>query len=138
MSDSTGRKHPPVQLSRRDWVMGAIRFTLEIAAAIALGWWGWHLAGGGALGIALAIAIPAAAFVAWGLFSVKGDPARNPNPVVAVPGWVRLLIEAAVFGLAAYGLWSGGHRAWAEGLLTAVGIVYFVSYDRIAWLLKQK
>jgi len=119
-------------------VLGGIRFALEIWAAIALGWWGWHLTGGGASGIVLAIAIPVAAFAAWGIFAVKDDPSRNPDPPVPVAGWVRLLIEAAVFGLAAYGLWSGGHRAWAEGLLTAVGLLYFVSYERIAWLLKQR
>ncbi|MGC4191065.1 MAG: YrdB family protein [Thermomicrobiales bacterium] len=118
-------------------VLGAFRLALEIAAVVALAWWGWHLAGGGILGVVLAIAIPAIAFAVWGIFAVKDDPSRNPNPPVTVPGWVRLIIEAAVFGLAAYGLWSGGHRAWAEGLLTAVGLIYFVSYDRIAWLLKQ-
>ncbi|MGC4105674.1 MAG: YrdB family protein [Thermomicrobiales bacterium] len=137
MSAPPHREKPPLNLSRRDWVLGAIRFALEIWAAVALGWWGWHLAGGGAVGIVLAIAIPTAAFAVWGIFAVKDDPSRNPNPPVPVPGWVRLLIEAAVFGLAAYGLWSSGHRAWAEGLLTAVGLLYFVSYERIAWLLKQ-
>jgi hypothetical protein len=119
-------------------LLGIPRFALEICAAVALGWWGWHLADGRVLGIVLAIAIPVAAFAVWGIFAVKDDPSRNPNPPIPVPGWVRLLIEAAVFGLAAYGLWSSGHRAWAETLLTAVGIIYFVSYDRIAWLLKQR
>ncbi|MGN6485483.1 MAG: YrdB family protein [Thermomicrobiales bacterium] len=138
MNESAPRETPALHLSRRDMVLGGIRFALEIWAAIALGWGGWHLAGGGVFGIVLAIAIPAAAFAVWGVFAVKDDPSRNPNPPVPVAGWVRLLIEAAVFGLAAYGLWSGGHRAWAEGLLTAVGLLYFVSYERIAWLLKQK
>lgn len=119
-------------------LLGIPRFALEIWAAIALGWWGWHLADGGILGVLLAIAIPAAAFAVWGIFAVKDDPSRNPNPPIPVSGWVRLLIEAAVFGLAAYALWSSGHRAWAESLLTAVGILSFVSYDRIAWLLKQR
>lgn len=137
MTSASNREKSALNLSRRDWVLGAFRFALEIAAVIALGWWGWHLAGGGILGVVLAIAIPAVAFTVWGVFAVKDDPSRNPNPPVSVPGWVRLLIEAAVFGLAAYGLWSGGHRAWSEGLLTAVGLIYFVSYDRIAWLLKQ-
>lgn len=138
MTSASNREKPALNLSGRDWVLGAFRFALEIAAVIALGWWGWHLAGGGILGVVLAIAIPAAAFTVWGVFAVKDDPSRNPNPPVPVPGWVRLLIEAAVFGLAAYGLWSGGLRAWSEGLLTAVGLIYFVSYDRIAWLLKQR
>lgn len=128
---------PTLTLSGRDLVLGGLRFALEIAAVIALGWWGWHIGNGGITGTLLAIAIPGAAFAVWGIFAVKDDPSRNPNPPVPVPGWVRLLIEAAVFGVAAYGLWSSGHRAWAEGLLTAVGLLYFVSYERIAWLLKQ-
>ena len=138
MNAPTNRENPALNLSRRDWVLGAIRFALEIWAAIALGWWGWHLGGGGVFGGVLAIAIPAVAMAMWGIFAVKDDPSRNPNPPVPVPGWVRLLIEAAVFGLAAYGLWTSGHRAWAEGLLTAVGLLYFVSYERIAWLLQQR
>ena len=119
-------------------VLGAIRFALELAAAAGLAWWGWTLGNGGAPGAILAILFPVVAFTVWGVFAVKDDPSRNPNPPVAIPGWLRLLIEAAFFGIAAYGIWTSGSRALAETLLTAVGIVYFVSYDRVIWLLKQR
>jgi hypothetical protein len=118
--------------------IGVARFALEIFAIGGLGWWGWRLGGGGIPGTIAAIVIPAVAFAIWGVFAVKDDPSRNPNPPVSVPGWVRLIIEFAVFGLAAYGMWTNGGRAWAETLLTGVGVTYFVTYDRMIWVLKQR
>ncbi len=135
VSSNRGNKHDiPLNLL----ILGGIRFTLELAAAAGLAWWGWTLGDGGLIGVILAILFPTIAFTVWGVFAVRDDPSRNPNPTVAVPGWLRLVIEIAFFGLAAYGIWTSGSRALAETLLTAVGIVYFVSYERVIWLLKQR
>ncbi|MGI8404066.1 MAG: YrdB family protein [Thermomicrobiales bacterium] len=118
--------------------IGIVRFALELAAIVGLGWWGWALGDGGFAGTIFAILIPGIAFTIWGVFAVRNDPSRNPNPPVAVPGWLRLIIELSVFGLAAYGIWTSGSRAASETLLTGVGIVYAVTWDRQWWLLKQR
>lgn len=125
---------PPAQPA----VMLAVRFLLELIALGALGWAGWNLGGGGIAGGALAALFVVAAGAAWGALTVPGDPARNPTPVIVVPGWARLLVEAAVFGLAAWALWVYVSRAASESYLTALGIVSLVGWDRIWWLLKQR
>lgn len=128
-----GREPPHQPLT-----IGLVRFALEIAAIGGLGCWGWSLGDGGIDGTLLALVIPGIAAAIWGVFAVRDDPSRNPNPPVAIPGWLRLAIEFGVFGLAAYGIWTSGSRAAAETLLTGVGIVYVVSWDRQLWLLRQR
>jgi hypothetical protein len=125
---------PPAQ----PMVMLAVRFLLEMIGLGAIGWAGWNLGGGGITGGALALLFIIVAGAAWGAFTVPGDPARNPTPVIVVPGWARLLVEAAVFGLAAWALWVYVSRAASESYLTALGIISLVGWDRIWWLLKQR
>ena len=79
-----------------------------------------------------------AAGTAWGALTVPDDPARNPTPVIVVPGWARVLVEVAIFGLAAWALWVFVSRAASETYLTALGIVMLVGWDRIWWLLRQR
>jgi hypothetical protein len=119
-------------------VMLATRFLLELIGFAAIGWAGWNLGGGGIAGGALAALLVITAGAAWGALTVPGDPARNPTPVIVVPGWARLLIEAAIFGLAAWALWIFVSRAASETYLTALGIVSLVGWDRIWWLVKQR
>jgi hypothetical protein len=64
-------------------------------------------------------------------------PNDGGAPKVRVPGIVRLLIEIIYFGFAIWGLFDAGATmtGWIFG-----GIVlfhYILSYDRIAWLVKQ-
>jgi hypothetical protein len=54
----------------------AVRFLLEIAGLIAIGYWGWHQ-GEGFLSIILAIGLPVIAAVLWGTFAVLEDPSRS-------------------------------------------------------------
>lgn len=69
----------------------ALRFVLEMAALAALGYWGWTQHSGIARWAwTLGLVIGAAAL--WGTFRVPDDPGSAP---VAVPGIVRLLLEAA-------------------------------------------
>jgi hypothetical protein len=118
-------------------VMLAVRFLLELIGLGAIGWAGWNLGSGGLAGGALAALLVVVAGTAWGALTVPGDPARNPTPVIVVPGWARLLIELAVFGLAAWALWVFVSRAASETYLTALGVISLVGWDRIWWLLKQ-
>jgi len=111
----------------------ALRFVLEMAALAALGYWGWTQHSGFARwGWTLALVI-GAAFL-WGTFRVPDDPGAAP---VAVPGIVRLLLEAAFFGAAVALLALAGRQQWAIVLGVVLVLHYAVSYDRIQWLLKQ-
>ncbi len=110
-----------------------LRFVLELAALVALGMGGWAL-GSGALRYVLAVAIPLVAAFAWGAFRVPNDGGK---PLVRVPGVLRLLIEAAVFGGAVWALAVAGQglAAWVFGVIVVVH--YIISLDRLAWLVRQ-
>lgn len=111
-----------------------VRFLLELSALFVLGMWGWQLREDG-LRFVLAIGIPLLLAVLWGVFAVPNDPSRSGKAPVPVPGWLRLLLELAFFGLAVGALADLGYSiaAWLLGLL--VFVHYLVSYDRIRWLL---
>jgi hypothetical protein len=116
----------------------AFRFLLELGLLAGLGYWGWHLGNGGAAGAALAVVFPLVAAVLWAVFRVPNDPSANPRAIVPVHGWLRLAMEVALIGLAAYGVWTSGSRAAAETLLTAAVIQYAVTWERIVWLLRSR
>lgn len=118
-------------------VMLVARFLLEIFGLIGFGIWGWSIGDGGWLGGVLAAVFVIAAGAVWGIFRVRYDPPGKADQPVVVPGPVRFLIEIAFFGLAAAGLWLSGYRAASETLMTAVVILYGVTWDRQRWLLRQ-
>ena len=115
----------------------AFRFLLELAAIFTYGFWGHSQAGGGTA-VLLAILLPLLFAVLWGVFAVKGDPSRSGKTVVQTPGILRLLLELGLFGLAAWMLLDLDHSLIALIFGSAVVIHYFISFDRVAWLLKQK
>lgn len=115
----------------------AIRFALELVLLAAYAYWGWHLGNGGVGGFLLAIVLPVCAAALWGIFKTPGDSTANPQPVVPVPGVVRLSLEFALIGAAAYGVWTSGSRALAETMLTAFALHYAVTWPRVAWLVRQ-
>src|ERR1700733_6490223 len=82
-----------------------VRFLLEIAMLIVLGYWGWHQSVGWAHYLA-AVGIPLISAVLWGVFRIPNDP--NPAPV-QVPGIVRLALELGLFGFAIWALSDLGH-----------------------------
>ena len=114
----------------------AIRFALELALLGAFAYWGWHVGDGGVIGGLLAIAYPVAAATVWAVFRTAGDTGQA-RPVVAIPGALRLALEFALIGLAAYGVWTSGSRAAAETLLTAFALHYAVTWNRLAWLIRH-
>jgi hypothetical protein len=112
-----------------------VRFLLEILALVALGAWA-KAQFPGALGFVLMILVPLLAATIWGIFNVKGDPSRSGAAPVPVPGIIRLLIELAFFGFAAWALFTlNPTYAWIFGAVTLAH--YLLSYDRIIWLLKR-
>jgi len=107
-----------------------IRFLLELAMWAGCGLAGWHLAGwvGAVLGVI-------ASMLAWGLFGTAGDSSRKP-PVIPTPGRIRLLLEIALFGLAAWGIWMVWSRAASETFLTIAVLHYAITWERQWWLIR--
>jgi hypothetical protein len=114
----------------------AIRFFLEVAALIVFGMWGSNYSNDW-LGIVLMIGLPLIAATCWGVFNVPGDPSRSGNAPIIVPGIVRLLIELLFFTAAILALYAMGYPRLSLLMGSVVAIHYLVSYDRLAWLLKQ-
>ena len=114
----------------------AVRFILEMAGLVAMGWWGWNQTDG-ILRFVLAIGIPLLAAVLWGTFAVLDDPSRSGKAPVPVPGIVRLFLELAFFASATWALFAMDVTTlgWIYGI--AVLIHYVISYDRVAWLVRQ-
>jgi hypothetical protein len=113
----------------------AIRFLLELSALAAMGVWGWRQSDD-PVRYVFALVVPLVAAVAWGVFAVPGDRSRSGKAPVAVPGAVRLGVEAAFFAFAVFALYEVGRRPFPEILAVAVCVHYVASYDRVAWLLR--
>lgn len=115
----------------------ALRFLMEFVALLTFGKWGYSLSG---TWTAILLAIFMAAMFAglWGVFAVRDDPSRSGKTVVPTSGPVRLVLELALFGAATWMLFNLGFNtpAWIYGAV--VILHYALSWDRIAWLLKQK
>lgn len=114
----------------------AIRFLLELAALGAFGLFGLRSTTSGMRYVWM-LALPIAAAAVWGVFNVPGDPSRSGRAPVPVPGVVRLALELAFFGLAAWAGFRSGGRTFGLGILNTTLVLYALSYDRIAWLLKR-
>ena len=114
----------------------AIRFLLELSALLAMGVWGWRQSEGW-FRFVLALGIPILVAAVWGTFAVPNDPSRSGSAPVAVPGILRLVIEAAIFIFAVWALYDIGFTklSWLFGIIVAIH--YLVSYDRVLWLIKQ-
>jgi hypothetical protein len=115
----------------------AVRLLLEMTAIVSFGIWGYHQTETG-MRILLAILLPLGFAALWGVFAVKDDPSRSGKTVVQTPGIIRLLLELGLFGAAAWMMLDLDYSLAALIFGSTVVIHYFVSFDRIAWLLKQK
>lgn len=114
----------------------AVRFLLELCALAAIAYWGWTQHSG-LLRYLLAIGGPLVAAVLWGTFRVPDDGSSSGRAPVPVPGLVRLVLELAFFTFAAWGLYDAGQTLLALILAGVVVLHYLLSYNRIAWLLRQ-
>ena len=115
----------------------AFRFVLELVAFVAAGYWGYSLADG-LMGGTLALAIALVMALIWGTFGVPNDPSRATNPAVAVPGWLRFLIEMLLFGFAVWCVFAVGLLLWGWLFAAALLLHYGLAYPRLLWLFKQK
>ena len=113
----------------------ALRFLLELAALVGVGFLGYLLSFGWPRFL-LAAALPIAAAAIWGTFAVPDDPSRSGSAPVPVAGWVRLLIEATVLGLGIAGLATASRTVALVVMASVIGH-YLLSLDRIRWLLAR-
>ena len=114
----------------------AVRFLLEMAALVAMGYWGWTQ-NDGVWRWVLVIVLPIAAAALWGTFAVPNDPSRSGNAPVPTPGMIRLILELAFFALATILLIVSQRLSAGVTLAVIVIIHYALSYDRILWLLRN-
>jgi len=115
----------------------ALRFLLEIIALLIAGIWGWNQ-GNGIFGYIYALGLPLLLSAIWGTFNVLNDPSRSGKAPVKVRGWIRLLLELLFFSAACLMLFDMEHKPFYLIFGAIVAIHYLFSFDRIAWLLKQK
>lgn len=112
------------------------RFVLEVAVLVAVGYAAWSLLDGpwAWLGV---VGFPLLLMVVWGLFNVPGDPSRGGGAPVPVSGRARLSIEIGFFAVGAVAF-ALGANPWA-GIAFAVAVLahYFLSLDRVGWLLTR-
>lgn len=101
----------------------AARFALELCMLAALGYTGFQLADGVVAQIALAIALPLAAAVVWGVAIAPKARRRAPDPG-------RAALELLVFAAAATGLVVTGLTAL--GLILAAAVIVNVAL-MFAW-----
>lgn len=88
-----------------------VRFILELVGLFSLGYWGWTQHAG-ILRYVLAIGLPLIAAVLWATFRVANEP-NSGDPIIAVPGLVRLLLELAFFVAATWALYAAGATRYA-------------------------
>lgn len=113
----------------------ALRFLLEVAALFAVGYWGWtqHQ---GIFRVVSSVLLPLLAAAIWGTFSTPGDRSRSSKAVIAVPGFIRLIIELALFSSAVWASWASNRSIVAAIFAAVVVLHYGISYARVVWLLK--
>lgn len=114
----------------------ALRFGLELAALVALGYAG-RRSSSGLGGAVVMVLVPLVAATLWGLFNVPGDPSRSGKAPVVVPGALRLLLELGFFSTATFALLRTEQRTLAALLGFATCLHYALSWDRIKWLLAR-
>lgn len=107
-----------------------LRFMLEMAALLAMGYWGWTQHAG-LLRVVWMIGVPLVAAVIWGTFI-------SPKAPVTLPGVIQLLIEFVVFGTGAWALWDAGRTGTALIFVLLVVIQYGLAYDRVTWLVRNR
>lgn len=109
-------------------------FLLELAAVGSAAYWGWTQHDG-ILRLLLAIGVPLVLAVLWGTFRVDDGPKKAP---VAIPGFLRLLLELAVFGTGVVLLYAAHQTNAALIFGGLVVLLYVMSYDRVIWLLTER
>jgi hypothetical protein len=97
----------------------ALRFLLELAGILALGWWGFH-AGGGLVAILLGLAAPIALIAVWSL--VVAPKALYPQSPLFRLVVGTVLLEVAALSLVTIGATLAAVVLGLAVLFNAVGL----------------
>ncbi len=111
-----------------------LHFALELCAFGALGVWGFRTGENGLGRAALGIGAPLMAAILWGTFRVPNDPGPA---TVAVPGWLRLILELGILGLSVWAVFGMQKNGLAIAFAVAILIDYLLMAKRILWLLNR-
>ena len=121
---------PVAPVLERAFVHG-LHLLLEMAALVAIGYWGWTTHDG-VQRWAWAVALPLLLATIWAVFRVSGD---GGDPIIEIPGVVRLILEVAILGGAAALLQASGQETWAILFVVLIVIDFGLQRDRIGRLL---
>jgi hypothetical protein len=110
-----------------------VRFLLELALVAIFAYWAW-IRFDGLMKYLLSFALPILGMLIWAIFKVDGDPGKA---IIAVSGWVRLIIEFVLFGAAFLMLRSLELNKLSLVFLVVAIVHYVASYDRVKWLLNN-
>lgn len=116
-------------------ILLGVHFLLELCALAAAAWWGFKTGGSGGMKFLLGVGVPLLLAVVWGVFRVPNEPGPA---VVAVPGWLRLLIEWGVFAFAVWGLHAAGQPALARIFGAAVLLNYALMFPWVLRILARR
>ena len=100
-----------------------VRFLLELAMLVALGWLGGEIGSSVVVRVLLAITFPLVAAVVWGMFIAPKAPRRLSDPA-------KVLVELVLFAAAVVGLAVVGHPVLAG--VFAVVLVVNIAVLRLA------
>ena len=95
------------------WAVASVRFACEIAAVVAVVWWGWPWLG---------LLLGGAMIAVWGAWVAPKAERRLPDPY-------RLVLELAIFALATV--------AYVEVGQTALAVVFAVAAAATAGLSRR-
>lgn len=129
--NKSGEAHQ-ITVSRGD----AGAFLLEIVGLIRSGRLGWHIGGGGMIGLALTALLVAIASGIWATFRTRGYVPSGREPVSAIPGPLRLTLEFTFYATAVFGFWISGWNIAAIALIVGVIIVTIMLRDRTLGFLR--
>jgi hypothetical protein len=129
----TSEESSPTEIPNYPATVRGFRLLVDLFILGGLAYWGLQLADG-ASGLILAIVFCAIGCALWLPFGVPEDPLRDSFPILRVNGSIRLLLELAILGVTAFGVWTAGSRAASETLLTAAVLCYGVTWERLVWL----
>lgn len=109
-----------------------LRFILELAAWLALGYWSW-VAHQGSMRWLLVLGLPLTTIVIWGVFRVPENP---HEALVAVSGIVRLILEGIILFGGALALYASDLKEWGIAFAVILVVHYAAAYDRVMWLIR--
>lgn len=113
-------------------------FLLEVVGLIGIGRWGWHLGTSVAWRFALAALFVVIASAVWTSFRTRRFVPSGRDPMVAIPGPIRVLIEYVFYAAGAWGLWVSGWQVAAAVFAIGVVVVSIALRERLAGLLGNR